>query len=196
MTEPTAPEEHKASTPGRLLYWGPLMLFGAIALLAFVMLSREEQGQRDTSSIGFSMEGGSMPELVLQPLENSNEQINLAAWKGRAYGLNIFASWCAPCRAEAPAIAALAEKLPMVGISYKDKAADSLRFLEQYGNPFSAIGRDEEGQAVIQLGVYGVPETFIIDGEGRIILHHRGPILGETMQGPIREALLKLGIKP
>ncbi len=90
--------------------------------------------------------------------------------------VNVFASWCAPCRAEAPALAILEEDIRILGIAYKDKPADTRTFLQQYGNPFVAIGVDRDGAGGMALGVYGVPETFLLDADGTILLRHAGPI--------------------
>ncbi|HCM08950.1 MAG TPA: DsbE family thiol:disulfide interchange protein, partial [Alphaproteobacteria bacterium] len=81
-----------------------------------------------------------------------------------------------PCRAEAPALAILEEDIRILGIAYKDKPADTRTFLQQYGNPFVAIGVDRDGAGGMALGVYGVPETFLLDADGTILLRHAGPI--------------------
>ena len=90
--------------------------------------------------------------------------------------VNVFASWCAPCRAEAPALAVLEKDIPILGIAYKDKPSDTREFLQQYGNPFIAVGIDRDGAGGRALGVYGVPETFLLDKDGTILLRHAGPI--------------------
>jgi cytochrome c biogenesis protein CcmG/thiol:disulfide interchange protein DsbE len=103
---------------------------------------------------------------------------------GRATIVNVFASWCAPCRVEHPFLVALAEapavktgKVALVGLNYKDEAENARRFLGALGNPYAAVGIDPKGRAVIDWGVYGVPETFIVGPDGTIRYKQIGPIL-------------------
>ena len=103
--------------------------------------------------------------------------------KGRATLVNVFASWCAPCRVEHPVLVGLAEtdavkqgKVALVGMNYKDEAENARRFLGALGNPFSAVGVDRSGRSAIEWGVYGVPETFVIGPDGRILDKHVGPL--------------------
>ena len=100
---------------------------------------------------------------------------------GRATIVNVFASWCAPCRVEHPFLVALADAPSVkagkvVGMNYKDEAENARRFLGALGNPYSAVGVDRSGRAAIEWGVYGVPETFVIGGDGRILEKHVGPL--------------------
>jgi cytochrome c biogenesis protein CcmG/thiol:disulfide interchange protein DsbE len=97
---------------------------------------------------------------------------------GRVTVINVFASWCAPCREEHPLLERLARmnRVKLVGLAYKDEPQNTLKFLGELGNPFSAIGRDEKGRAAIDWGVYGVPETFVIGKDGRIAYKHIGPL--------------------
>ena len=98
--------------------------------------------------------------------------------------LNVFASWCGPCRAEHPILTRLAEEdgITLIGINYKDKPEAAAQWLEELGNPYVAIGSDYSGRAGIDLGISGVPETFIIDADG--IIRHRfaGPVVGDGLR--------------
>ena len=106
--------------------------------------------------------------------------------------VNIWASWCLPCRVEHPKLAELAEMgLPVHGINYKDRAAAAEKFLAELGDPFTLIGVDRKGRAAIEWGVYGVPETFVIDGQGRIVYKHIGPIQGSDIENKILPAVAK-----
>jgi len=103
--------------------------------------------------------------------------------KGRATIVNVFASWCAPCRVEHPHLVAMAEapvvkqgKVAVVGLNYKDEAENARRFLGALGNPYSAVGVDRAGRGAIEWGVYGVPETFLIGPDGRIVDKHVGAL--------------------
>ena len=98
--------------------------------------------------------------------------------QGRVSLINVWASWCVPCHREHPFLTALQERggFDLYGLNYKDDAAAARRFLGRYGNPFRAVGQDSTGRVAIDWGVYGVPETFIVDGAGTIVYKHVGPI--------------------
>lgn len=107
-----------------------------------------------------------------------------AEFKGRVTVFNVFSSWCLPCRAEHPMLKALARdgKARMIGLNYKDKAEDAKAWLKALGNPFARIGADRTGRTAIDWGVYGVPETFIIDRTGRIRFKQVGPITPDRLK--------------
>jgi len=103
---------------------------------------------------------------------------------GEVIVLNVWASWCVPCRAEHPVLQRLVsrEGVTLYGINYKDDAGAAARFLRQLGNPFARIGADESGRVGLDWGVYGVPETYIVDGEGRIAYKHVGALTPDAME--------------
>jgi cytochrome c biogenesis protein CcmG/thiol:disulfide interchange protein DsbE len=107
--------------------------------------------------------------------------------------VNFFASWCVPCLQEHPLLMALAarEKLVVLGINYKDPAPGGLQFLVRHGNPYRAVGVDAAGRAAIDWGVYGMPESFLVDGRGRIVLKQVGPLTPEAVEGILLPALRK-----
>jgi cytochrome c biogenesis protein CcmG/thiol:disulfide interchange protein DsbE len=113
--------------------------------------------------------------------------------KGKAAVVNIFASWCGPCRIEHPLWMELAKggQVPLHGINYKDKPENARDWLARYGDPYTLIGADRDGRVSIDWGVYGVPETFVVDGQGRIAFKHVGvmtrQILDQTIMPLIRE---------
>jgi len=125
------------------------------------------------------------PRLILPALDNQSAAFtpaDLAA--GHVSVVNVFASWCAPCRTETDQLAELA-KLPGValyGMTQKDKPADTRAFLDEVGNPFSRISRDDDGRASIEWGVYGVPETYVVDGKGIIRLKYVGPLSDRVLE--------------
>jgi cytochrome c biogenesis protein CcmG/thiol:disulfide interchange protein DsbE len=113
--------------------------------------------------------------------------------KGEVVMVNFFASWCVPCRAEHPYLSALVEQtgVPLYGINHRDKPEDAAAWLAELGNPYQRIGADP-GRAAVDWGVTGVPETFIIDGAGRIRYHHRGPLVPDVIDKQVRPLLAEL----
>lgn len=104
--------------------------------------------------------------------------------------VNFWASWCQPCRAEHPMLTALqAQGVTVIGMNYKDKPGDALGFLSEMGNPYSKIGVDASGRLGIDWGIYGVPETFVIDGKGKVIARLAGPITETTLAQTIEPAM-------
>ena len=182
----------------RLLLALPLLIFAVIGVVAVVMLNASSSGDRDSRAIGFSMKGASLPEISMTALASSARDgegvISLADYKGQVFAINVFASWCAPCKLESPAIDSLAGRLPVIGINYRDNDADARRFLDQFGNPYSAIGKDLDGNVSIQLGVHGLPETFIIDRDGTILYHLQGPLMAAELDGPVAMILDEAGL--
>ncbi|MFQ5346699.1 MAG: DsbE family thiol:disulfide interchange protein [Rhodothalassiaceae bacterium] len=138
-----------------------------------------------------------VPEFDLPPLAAGIPGLasrDLAA--GRVVLVNVFASWCAPCRIEHPFLSALAaEGVPVYGIAYKDAPEDTRAMLAELGNPYERIGVDRDGRVGIDLGVYGVPETYVVSGDGRIRHKHIGPILPAN-QDEIRAAIRAAGETP
>ncbi|RMD87575.1 MAG: DsbE family thiol:disulfide interchange protein [Alphaproteobacteria bacterium] len=138
-----------------------------------------------------------VPEFDLPPLEAGIPGLasrDLA--EGKVVLVNVFASWCAPCRIEHPFLSALAaEGVPIYGIAYKDAPEDTRAMLAELGNPYERIGVDRDGRVGIDLGVYGVPETYVVSGDGRIRHKHIGPILPAN-QDEIRAAIRAAGETP
>lgn len=181
MSAAEAPARRRSS----LFFLLPLILFGALAL---VFLKGLFSG--DASRVPSALIGRPAPAMALVPLEGLQRDgkpvpgfatADLAA--GRATIVNVFASWCAPCRVEHPLLMGLAASEPVkqgrvaiVAMNYKDEPANARRFLGALGNPFSAVGVDRDGRAAIEWGVYGVPETFLIGPDGRILDKHVGPL--------------------
>ena len=128
-----------------------------------------------------------LPDFSLPPLFDDAPPLTSADLKsGQPVLLNVFASWCAPCRVEHPQLMQLRDMgVPIFAINYKDGRDSGQRFLNRLGNPYRAIGFDKRGQAALNLGVYGVPETFIIDEKGRVILRHVGPLSEKNVREKI-----------
>ncbi|WP_137900400.1 MULTISPECIES: DsbE family thiol:disulfide interchange protein [Phyllobacteriaceae] len=157
----------------------PLAIFLALAGL---FLSQLLSG-RDVAAIPSALIGQDAPETKLPPLEGSNlPGLDSDQFEGKVTVLNVFASWCVPCREEHPVLMGLAQdkRYAMAALNYKDKPENARRFFGELGNPFQAIGIDPAGRAAINWGVYGVPETFLIDKSGKITFKYVGPLTPQT----------------
>ena len=112
---------------------------------------------------------------------------------GQPSVVNFWASWCAPCAEEQPLLVELQKRtgVALYGVNYKDDAPSARRFLGRYGNPFTAVGTDDNGRAAIEWGVYGMPETFVLNGKGEIVFKHVGPISPESMQTKLIPAIAR-----
>jgi cytochrome c biogenesis protein CcmG, thiol:disulfide interchange protein DsbE len=133
------------------------------------------------------------PAFELPRLRDPATKLTVAQMKGQVWVLNVFASWCTPCLAEHPYVTQLAKQgVKVVGLNYKDKPEDATNWLRKHGDPYSAIVVDADGRAGIDWGVYGVPETFVIDKQGVIRHKQIGPITPQALREEILPALAKL----
>jgi len=162
----------------------PLLAFIALALLLFVGV-RMNSG-KDNSAIPSPLLGKAAPELLLPELVLPESHLGIADLKGKAYVLNVWGSWCVSCRVEHPVITELAQSgIMVVGYNYKDSPEDAARWLARYGNPFALVVQDRDGQAALDWGIYGAPETFVIDAAGVVRFKHIGPLTPEIVQEKI-----------
>jgi cytochrome c biogenesis protein CcmG/thiol:disulfide interchange protein DsbE len=188
-----------APTPAfrrRLLIALPLLGFIALAVLFFRGLESGDPSRLPSALIGRPAPNLSLP--ALEGLTRENAQVpglDPSNFQGRVTLVNVWASWCIPCRTEHPQLERLAtdRRFQLVGINYKDSAENARRFLARYGNPYLAVGVDAGGRAGIEWGVYGVPETFLIGRDGRILYKHVGPIIEENLRLVQREIEKALG---
>lgn len=191
-----APEKDGQPPRRRLLVVLPLIAFAALVAVFFVQL---ESGG-DKSAIPSALIGTTAPATSLPPLEATGlPGLETSAMAGKVTLVNVWASWCVPCRQEHPLLMELAKdkRFDVAGLNYKDKPDNAARFLGSLGNPYTAIGRDENGRAAINWGVYGVPETFVVDAKGTIAFKHVGPLtpqaVAETLMPAIEKALGEAG---
>lgn len=162
----------------------PLALLALLVIVGAFLLLRG--GERETLTAG--MIGRPAPAYALEAL-GGGEPVRSQAREGRPYVINLFASWCAPCRAEHPQLTALqAGGVEIVGVAYKDRPENAARFLNELGNPYSAVALDRNGRFGLQLGLAGVPETFVIGEDGRVLAVHRGPLTPEAVERVILPA--------
>jgi len=176
--------------PRRLVVLLPLAVFLA---LAGIFLAQLYSG-RDVSVVPSALIGAPAPDTKLPPLEGVDlPGLDSAAFAGKVTLVNVFASWCAPCREEHPVLMALAQdrRFGIAALNYKDRPENARRFLGDLGNPFGAIGSDETGRTAIDWGVYGVPETFLVGKDGTILYKHVGPLTAAAVTGELMPEIEK-----
>ena len=166
----------------------PLGFFAALVLIFFTQL----RSGIDPSVIPSALVGKSAPDFDLPALSGTNVPgLKRADLAGHLTLVNVFASWCVPCRQEHPLLSALAAdpRIRLVGIDYKDQPGDASAFLGELGNPYTAIGVDLHGRTGIDWGVYGVPETFLVGADG--IIRHKviGPLSADVLANDLEPAI-------
>jgi cytochrome c biogenesis protein CcmG/thiol:disulfide interchange protein DsbE len=190
-TNPAPSEPARKSGLNRLVL--PLAIFAALAaLFAFAL------GSGDPSKLPSALIGKPVPQVAFPAVDGLVDgatpikgftAADLA--DGKPSVVNFWASWCGPCVQEHPLLVALTVKtgVRLIGVNYKDQPTAARRFLGRYGNPYSAVGADSSGRGAIEWGVYGMPETFVIDGKGTIVFKHVGPITAESLEAKIIPAV-------
>jgi cytochrome c biogenesis protein CcmG, thiol:disulfide interchange protein DsbE len=167
----------------------PLLIFAALAGLFWYALQ-----VGDPSRLPSALLGKPVPAFDLPPLEGliaDGQTVPGFSSRDLAQGeptiVNVFASWCVECQVEHPLLLALAKEpdVRLYGIDYKDDAASARRFLGRHGNPYSRVGVDPSGRVAIDLGVYGMPETYVIAGDGKIAYRHVGPLTEQAIKDKI-----------
>ncbi|MGX1499672.1 cytochrome c biogenesis protein CcmG/thiol:disulfide interchange protein DsbE [Labrenzia sp. MBR-25] len=174
----------------------PLVVFAGLAALFLFQLTLGGDPQKIPSALI----NKPAPEFDLPPVEGLTEGdtavpgFSRQDLSGKISVVNVFASWCVPCRQEHPLLEDLAkvEGIQLLGINYKDKPENARRFLGSLGNPYQRVGADTAGRTAIEWGVYGVPETFVIDGDGMIRYKFIGPLSSETYQNVFLPELKKI----
>ena len=172
----------------RMLYLLPVIVFGVLCAFFLRGLSL------DPSTVPTALTDKQVPVFDLPALDNETKGLASSDLVGHVTLVNVFASWCLPCRVEHPLLMELARsgEYSLHGINYKDKPEDARAWLDELGDPFHRVGADEDGRVGIDLGVYGVPETFVIDKSGRIRYKHVGPITPRDLQKYLLPLIRKL----
>jgi len=159
----------------------PLLIVSSIFIVFLLMMG----GERNPKEIKSVLIGKPVPAFSLPTLQEGEAPLTEAALKtGKPILVNFFASWCAPCRAEHDNLMYLAHEkgISIIGIAYKDTPEKSAAFLAELGTPFTNVAQDQEGRAGIDWGITGVPETFLVSGDGIIRYRHWGPIVGDGLE--------------
>jgi len=174
----------------------PLAVFAVlVALFAFALNSG------DPSRLPSALIGRPVPQMDFPALEGLMDAgrpvpgFTTADLKGRVSVVNFWAAWCAECASEQELLLELKTRtgVPIYGVDYKDDAVAARRFLGRYGNPFKAVGTDQAGRSAIEWGVYGMPETFVINAKGEIAYKHVGPITPESLETRLIPAIAQAG---
>jgi cytochrome c biogenesis protein CcmG/thiol:disulfide interchange protein DsbE len=166
----------------------PLGIFIALVVMLFVGLSLNPR------EVPSPLIGKPAPPFQLPHLQQPEKSFSPAEVKGRVWVLNVWASWCAPCREEHPLMTALARSglAPVYGLNYKDRREDAIAWLARYGDPYQASVSDLDGRTGIEYGVYGVPETYVIDKQGVIRYKRVGPVTPDVIKEKIAPLIAEL----
>ena len=190
-------EQTTDTSPKRKRGWAlvPVVIFAGLAAVFMTGLKSGDPSKLPSALInkpapafdlppleGLTADGAAVPGLSSQNLGNGDLTL-----------VNVWASWCGPCRDEHPQLNSLAAQdgIKLVGLNYKDQRENALRFLNALGNPFTRVGVDRTGRTAVEWGVYGVPETFIVNGDGIIVYKFTGPITVEALENDVMPAIKK-----
>ena len=176
----------------KLLFLIPLTsVFILLSLIGVILLQQSQNtNQRSLKS---TLINNPFPDTKILSLSKTIE-IDLKNRIGDPFLVNFFSSWCLPCKIEADNLETLSERIKIIGISYKDIESDTIKFLQEFGNPYENIGVDHNGHIAIDWGVYGVPETFLINNKGQVILRHAGPITESVLKKFFIPKLKEIGL--
>lgn len=176
------------SRGGRLLAMLPLAIAALLGGAFYWGLWNKDD------SLPSTLIGRAVPEFALPPIERRDDGLSSEDLRGEVSIVNVWASWCVPCRVEMPLLVELAAtgSVPIHGINHKDAPGAALGFLAELGDPYTRIGADRNGRVSIEWGVYGLPETFVIDAEGRIAYKHVGPFDRRALENEILPVVRRL----
>ncbi len=188
IKQPDQPEQTARKGGFRLWMLIPVLCFIAIGALFVAGLGRD-----DAQVLPSALIDKPAPTFELPPLREGESGLSTADLKkGEVTVVNVWASWCVPCRVEHPKLTELAATgVTVHGLNYRDSRENALSFLNDLGDPFTLIGFDENGRQGIEWGVYGVPETFVVTGDGRIVYKHVGPIQNDDLETKVLPAIEK-----
>lgn len=159
----------------------PLVIFVALAGLFWLMLDRMNQGEYNPRDVPTQFIGRAAPGFNLPELFNPQQMVSPDLYKGKVWLLNVWGTWCPECWREHDYLLTLKSNgIPIVGINWRDELNEARAMLVQKGNPFELVGYDPDSDAVIDWGVYGAPETFLIDAEGIVRVKHKGAMTSQA----------------
>jgi cytochrome c biogenesis protein CcmG/thiol:disulfide interchange protein DsbE len=163
--------------------WKFLLPFAAFAALV-VLFAFGLNPKRDIHALPSPLIGKPAPLFTLTDVRDPSQAVSNAAYKGQVYVLNVWGTWCGECRVEHEALLTIAQSrvVPIIGLNYMDQRDKAKQWLEELGNPYQAVAFDTDGRTAINWGVYGAPETFLVDGQGRVIYKFISPMTAEVWQ--------------
>lgn len=172
----------------RFLLLSPLLLFAGIAAAFGFALTR------DPSRIPSQLIDRPLPQFDLPAIQGYTEGLSSSEFKGQVSLLNVWGSWCIACQVEHPLLMALSQNTdtPIYGLNWKDKPGDGAAWLVRFGDPYRKIGDDQEGRIILDLGVTGAPETFIVDKDGMVRYKHIGPITQDDWENTLKPLIDQL----
>ena len=163
--------------------WKFLLPFAAFVALV-VLFAFGLNPSRDIHALPSPLIGKPAPEFTLTDVLDASRPGSDAAFKGQVYVVNVWGTWCAACREEHGALLAISQQhvVPLIGLVYMDDREKAQQWLAQLGNPYQAVAFDTDGRTAINWGVYGAPETFLVDGQGRVIFKFISPMTQEVWE--------------
>ena len=171
----------------------PLLSIISILGVVGLIITKSMDKDQNNKILNSALIGKHFPRTNLKSLED-NKEFNLNLENKKPFLVNFFSSWCVPCQFEVQNLELLSRQIKVYGIAYKDKKQDTIDFLNTFGNPYYVIGVDDDGLSAIDWGVYGVPETFLINQNGQIVLRHAGPITKSIIKKTFYPEILKLSL--
>ncbi|NIZ13899.1 DsbE family thiol:disulfide interchange protein [Phaeobacter sp. HF9A] len=170
----------------------PMMAVPVVVFFGFVGLALVGMGREDPDNLPSALAGKAAPPVTVTEFPGKAGFDDATLRDGQVKLVNYWASWCGPCRAEHPNLEQMSKGgITIYGVNYKDQLGNAEAFLSELGDPYTALGRDESGRMALNWGLYGVPETYVIDGDGTVILRFPGPITQRVMKETILPALKK-----
>jgi cytochrome c biogenesis protein CcmG/thiol:disulfide interchange protein DsbE len=194
-TPSPSPDAPSGDRRGRLLL-AALLVGGFLALVLLLAWGVRQSDRPDRESLPSPLIGKPAPEFSLPVLHDAAYRVGTAELQGQPYLMNVWGSWCPACQVEHPVLARYAETkaIRVVGYNWKDERADALRWLEQFGNPYWVVITDYEGDTAIQWGIYGAPETFLVDARGVVRWKHVGPLTDELIDTVVAPMVAELQV--
>ncbi|GAB4264770.1 MAG: DsbE family thiol:disulfide interchange protein [Pararhodobacter sp.] len=168
----------------------PLLILPPALLAGFVAFVAAGNFREDRNTLPSARAGHPAPVVALEEMPGAPLFTDAMLRSGEVTLVNFWASWCPPCRAEHPLVTQLAEEgLTVLGVNYRDTPERAAAFLEDLGNPYDALGADPRARMGLDWGVVGLPETFVVDGDGNIVMRHAGPLTEEVIEERLRPAI-------
>ncbi|MET0290552.1 MAG: DsbE family thiol:disulfide interchange protein [Pseudoxanthomonas sp.] len=173
------------------------LIVGALAfaaLFALLLVGVIRSDRADRQALPSALIGKPAPAMDLPLLHAPDKRMTLADLRGKPFVMNVWGSWCPECRVEHPVIArfSYSKRIRVIGYDLKDAPEDALRWLDQYGNPYSDVVADVEGRQALDWGIYGAPETFLVDAAGIVRWKHVGPLSDTLIQQELLPAIEQL----